>query len=49
MRKIIKAICVALWNSDIPLGPLAPYVLGGIFGRRPRRVYEPQEKMEAEG
>jgi hypothetical protein len=25
-------------NSPIPLGPLAPWLLGLVIGRRPRRV-----------
>ena len=38
---MIKAICRFLWKTEwIPLGPLAPYILGGMIGRMPHRVKE---------
>lgn len=35
---MIKFICSLLWNSNIPLGRLTPYVLGGMIGRWPHKV-----------
>ena len=34
---MIKKICNWLWVRDIPLGQLAPDVLGGVIGRWPHR------------
>ena len=34
---MLKIICAMLWMSAIPLGRLAPYVLGGMIGRRPHK------------
>lgn len=35
---MIGKICSWLWNSNISLGRLAPYVLGGMIGRWPHKV-----------
>ncbi len=39
--KIVRRLCAWLfWDTKVPLGPLAPWVLGMSIGRRPRRVKE---------
>lgn len=37
--KILSRICLFLWvHERIPLGPFAPYVLGGVIDRWPHQV-----------
>lgn len=38
----MKTFCKWLWNTDIPLGRLAPYVMGGMIGRWPKKVKPPK-------
>ncbi len=45
MRRLIQKFFMWIWRKEtIPLGPLAPYVLGLALGRMPHRVKEKNEK-----
>ena len=41
MKMIRRFASWLFWETGIPLGPFAPYVLGLSIGRRPHRVYLP--------
>ncbi len=44
MIPLLRRIALwVFWETAIPLGPLAPYVLGLGLGSRPRRV-KPEDK-----
>lgn len=38
MRWIRRFAAWVFWETPLPLGPLAPYVLGLSLGQRPRKV-----------